>query len=104
MDLRPQIQKISRRFTELESALNDPRAFDHPQRAQELSREYSRLKDLAAMGQTYLKTLADLAANRDLIASEPPGSELAQLALEDIARFESDENRLAAEIQRGLVP
>ena len=50
MDLRPQIEKYSRRFAEIEAALSDPKAFDNPQRAQELSREYARLKTLAADG------------------------------------------------------
>ena len=50
-----------------------PRAFDNPQRAQELSQEYARLKDLAALGQAYLKAGADLAQNRALFQSEPAG-------------------------------
>ena len=56
MDLRPQIEKFARRFTEVEAALSDPKAFDNPQRAQELSKEYARLKDLVSTGQSYLKT------------------------------------------------
>src|SRR5262245_44249202 len=51
MDLKPQIEKFARRFAEVESALSDPKAFDNPQRAQELSREYARLKELVANGQ-----------------------------------------------------
>jgi len=38
MDLRPHIEKFSRRFAEVEAALSDPKVFDNPQRAQELSR------------------------------------------------------------------
>ena len=38
MDLQPHIEKFSRRFAEVESALSDPKVFDHNQRAQELSR------------------------------------------------------------------
>ena len=37
MDLRPHIEKFARRFAEVEAALSDPKAFDNPQRAQELS-------------------------------------------------------------------
>ena len=37
MDLRPHIDKFARRFAEVETALSDPKAFDNPQRAQELS-------------------------------------------------------------------
>ena len=48
MDLGPHIDKFARRFTEVEAALSDPKTFDNPQRAQELSREYARLKELVA--------------------------------------------------------
>ena len=104
MDLRPQIEKFSRRFAEVEAALSDPKAFDNPQRAQELGREYARLKDMMAQGQAFLKAVADLAENRALLQSEPADSELAQMAKEEIARLEAAETRLALEVQRGLLP
>jgi len=104
MDLRPQIEKFSRRFVEVEAALSEPTAFDNPQRAQDLSREYARLKDLAAQGGDYLKTVAELSENRALLQSEPAGSELVQMAKEDIARLEAQERRLARQIEKGLLP
>jgi peptide chain release factor 1 len=104
MDLTPQIEKFSRRFAEVESALSDPKAFDHPQRAQELSREYARLKELVGHGHAYRKMIADLAQNRALLQSEPAESELAQMAREEIARLEAEERRLGQEIQRGILP
>src|SRR5882672_9156199 len=44
MELRSHIEKFARRFAEVEAALSEPKAFDNPQRAQELGREYARLK------------------------------------------------------------
>jgi len=104
MDLRPHIEKFRRRFAEVEAALSDPKAFDNPQRAQELSREYARLKELVAQGERYLKTVADLDENRALLKTEPPESELALMAKEEITRLEAAEKRLAQQIQFGLVP
>ena len=104
MDLLPHIEKFRRRFAEVETALSDPKAFDNPQRAQELSREYARLKELVAHGDGYSKTLADLEQNRALLKSEPAESEIAQLAKEEIARLEAEEKRLAQQIQFGLLP
>ena len=104
MDFRPHIEKFSRRFTEVEAALSDPKAFDNAQRAQELSKEYARLKDLVAQGQAYLKTVSHLAENRDLLRSEPADSEMGQLAKEEMGRLEAEEKRLALEIQRGILP
>jgi peptide chain release factor 1 len=104
MDLRPQIEKYSRRFAEIEAALSDPKAFDNPQRAQELSREYARLKTLTADGQSYLKTVADLQENRALLQAEPADSELGHMASEEIARLETEEKRLARAIHSGILP
>jgi peptide chain release factor 1 len=104
MDLRPQIEKFSRRYAEVEAALSDPKAFDNPQRAQELGREYARLKELMTQGQAYLKAVADLAENRALFQSEPADSELAQMAKEEINRLEAAETRLSLEVQRGILP
>ncbi len=104
MDLRPHIEKFRRRFVEIESALNDPKAFDNPQRAQELAKEYARLKELVATGDNFFKTQEQLAENRELLKSEPAESELAQLAREEVARLEIAEKKFAQEIQFGLVP
>ena len=104
MDLTPHIEKFRRRFAEVEAALSDPKIFDNQQRAQELSREYARLKELVAQGENFLKTSAQLGENRALLETEPPESELALMAKEEIARLESAEKRLAQQIQFGLVP
>ena len=104
MDLRPHIEEIRQRYAEIEAALSDPAAFDNSQRAQELAREYARLKELAATGERYLKAVADLADNRALLAAESPDSELGQLAQEEVTRLEQEEKRLAQAVQFGLVP
>ncbi|HYE30631.1 MAG TPA: peptide chain release factor 1 [Methylomirabilota bacterium] len=101
-DLRPHIEKFKRRFAEVEAALNDPKAFDNPQRAQELSREYARLKDLCATGDQYLRTIQELADNRAML--NDGDAELAALAKEEIPRLEADEKRLEFEVQKGLLP
>jgi peptide chain release factor 1 len=104
MDLRPYIEKFGRRLAEIETALSDPAIFDHKQRAQELSKEYSRLKELVATGQIYKRVLSDLESNRALLESEPVGSELGELAREEVARLEAEEKQLGFEVQRGIVP
>jgi peptide chain release factor 1 len=104
MDLRPHIEKFRKRYAEVEAALSDPKAFDNPQRAQELSREYARLKELVAQGELYQKARADLEQNRALLNSEPVESELALMAREEITRLEADEKKLSQQMQFGLVP
>ncbi|HEY0455986.1 MAG TPA: peptide chain release factor 1 [Verrucomicrobiae bacterium] len=103
MDLRPHIERFSRRLAEVEAALSDPKVFDNKQRAQELSREYSRLKDLVANGQNYLKVIHDLNGSRALLQGEAD-AELAELAREEMDRLEQDEKRLALQVQEGVLP
>jgi peptide chain release factor 1 len=88
----------------VEAALSDPNVFANSQKYQELSREYSRLKELVTQGSGYLKTVTDLGANRVLLKSESADSELAALAKEEIVRLEADERRLGLEVQRGILP
>jgi peptide chain release factor 1 len=104
MDLKPHIERFRKRFAEVESLLSDARVFDNPQSAQELSREYARLKELVASGAIYLKTVADLNGNRELLKAEPAESELALMAKEEILRLEADDKKIAQQIQFGLVP
>lgn len=104
MDLRPHIEKFQRRFAEVEAALSDPKAFDNSQRAQELSREYARLKELVAVGSNYQKVLRDLEENRALVRTEPPESELAQMAAEEIVRLTLEDKKLSFQVQCGILP
>jgi peptide chain release factor 1 len=102
LDLRPHIEKFKRRFAEVEAALNDPKVFENNQRAQELSREYARLKELVTHGENYLKVIADLEENRQLLQSNEP--ELADMAKEEITRLQLEEKKLEAELQKGIIP
>ncbi|MGO8682786.1 MAG: peptide chain release factor 1 [Limisphaerales bacterium] len=104
MDFRPHIEKFRERYAELEAALSDPKVFDNPQRAQELSREYARLKELVTIGAAYTKTLGDLEENRTLLKAEAPDSEMGRMAKEEISRLETTGKKLSLELQRGLLP
>ena len=104
MDLRPYTEKTARRFVEVEAALSDPKLFDNPAKAQELSREYARLKEFCAIGDRYRKVLADLAEHTQTIKSEPEGSELAELAREEIVQLQAEEKKLSHQIHLSLVP
>jgi peptide chain release factor 1 len=102
LDLRPHIERFKRRFAEVEAALNDPKAFENPQRAQELSREYARLKDLTTHGDNYLKTLRELEENRKLLESND--AEMAEMAKEELSRLHADEKKLEMALQHGIIP
>jgi peptide chain release factor 1 len=104
MNLRPYIEKFSRRYSEVEAALSDPKVLGNSAKLQELSREYSRLKELNDSGARYLKVADDLAQHTALLKTEPAGSEMAQMAREEISVLEKEEQKLARQLQLGLAP
>jgi peptide chain release factor 1 len=104
MNLRPYIEKFARRHSEVEAALSDPKVLGNSAKLQELSREYSRLKDLNEAGLRFLKVERDLAENAELLKTEQTGSEMAQLAREEIDRLKPEEQRLTRQLQFGLAP
>ena len=101
MDLQPHIEKFAARMAEVETELGDPKVFENNRRAQELGREYSRLKDLVSKGERYLKAREELAENQELASG---GDEMAEIAAEEIARLESEIPALEKEVELGLVP
>ncbi len=103
LDLRPHIERFARRFAEVEAALNDPKAFDNPQKAQELGREYARLKELTGHGSAYLKAVSELEGARGLAAGEGD-ADLQAMAKEEAAALELEVKRLGLELQKGIIP
>jgi len=104
VDLTPFIEKYRQRFHEVEALLSSPEAFANAQRGQELTREHSALKDLADTGDAWLRVQRELRENNQLLASEPAGSELAQLAAAELKQLETENQRLSLEVQRGILP
>jgi peptide chain release factor 1 len=104
MDLQPFIEKFRRRFAEVEALLSAPDAFANPAKGQELTREHSRLRELVADGEAWLATRRELAGNQALLASEAPGSELAQMAAEEVGRLEPEVQRLTLRLFDGIAP
>ena len=70
----------------------------------ELTREYSRMKKLADLGERFLTLLADIDASKELLKSEPAGSELAELAREELSELEVEQTKLGLELQYGIIP
>ncbi len=103
MDLRPYVERLRNRYAEVEAMLSDPAVFNNPARAQELGREYARLKEFVAHGETYCRALSDLEANRQLLATEKD-PELRSLAEEEIAQLEAKLPAQALKVQEGLLP
>ncbi len=103
MDLRPHIERIGHKLSEVEAVLAQPGTLSNPARLQELAREHARLRQLAADGAAYLKTLGELEASRQLLQTEKePG--LLDLARDEAGRLEPEVERLSRVLQESLVP
>ena len=104
MNLHPFIQRFRERFAEVEAQLSAPDAFAQPQRGQELTREHARLRELVEAGERFLRAEEEIASNRDLVAAEPAGSELAALGAEEIGRLTTEQTRCAEQLKAGILP
>ncbi len=104
MDFKEAIGKLERRHAEVENSLANPGVFNDQKKSQELTREYSRLKDLVSSGRKYQKAFQELADNRELAAGEPSDSEMGAMAREEIERLEPEVKHLELVIQEGLLP
>ena len=104
MNLQPHIEQFCKRRDELESALSSPDVASNNKKFLELTREYSRMKKLADLGERFLTLLADIDASKELLKSEPAASELAELAREELSELEVEQAKLGLELQYGIIP
>ena len=103
MDLMPHLDRFARRFAELEEQLARPDLYDNPQRAQELTREHSRLKQVLADGQAWIKLKNDLAQAEEMAKSstEP---EMAEMAVEELTTLRPAYAKAEQTIRFAIVP
>jgi peptide chain release factor 1 len=103
MDLNPHLDRLAKRFSELEMELSRPDLYDNAQRAQELTREHSRLRALLADGSHWRKLERDLADSEEMAknVNEPEMAEMAQEELQTLRpAFEKAEKK----VRFGIVP
>src|SRR5450631_96769 len=103
MDLIPHLDRFARRFAELEEELARPDLYDNPQRAQELTREHSRLKQLIADGQNWRKLAKDL-SEAEAMAKSTSEPEMAEMAEEELTTLRPAYEKAEKKIRFGIVP
>ena len=99
----PHLDRFGRRFAELEEELARPDLYDNPQRAQELTREHSRLKQLLADGQNWLKLKKDL-SEAEAMAKNTSEPEMAEMATEELLTLRPTYEQAEKKIRFGIVP
>ena len=103
MDLNPHLDRFAKRFAEREAELSRPDAYDNPQKAQELTREHSRLKQLLADGENWRKLSRDL-AEAEAMAKNTAEPEMAEMAEEELATLRPAYARAEQAIRFAIVP
>ena len=99
----PHLDRFSRRFAELEELLARPDLYDNPQRAQDLTREHSRLKQLLADGHRWQKLQKDL-AEAEAMSKNSAEPEMAEMAQEELVTLRPAYEKAEQTIRFGIVP
>jgi peptide chain release factor 1 len=103
MDLLPHLDRFRRRFAELEELMSRPDLYDNPQKAQELTREHSRLKALLADADQWLKLRKHL-AETEAMAKNTGEPEMAEMATEELTTLRPAYEKAEQTIRFGIVP
>ncbi|QAZ40044.1 peptide chain release factor 1 [Methylibium sp. Pch-M] len=98
--LRQQLDRYARRLAELDSLLADPAVMRDAGGFRALSREHVEVSGIVERQRRHAQRERDLAAAAEM-ASDP---ELADMAAEEAASAQAELDRLAAELQRLLLP
>ena len=104
MNLLPHIEQFRKRRDELESALSSPDVANNNKNFLDMTLEYSRMKNLAELGERYLKVISNINDNKELVQMEHSESELSVLAKEDLQILEEEHVKLELELQYGIIP
>ncbi len=102
MELKPFLDRFSTRFQELEVLLGAPDLYDDQKRAQDLSREHSRLKQSIADGELWLKLQKSVAESEELLKAGD--AEMAEMAEEELKTLRPALEKAEQKVRYALVP
>ena len=100
--IRQRLDEVAERFEELEHLLVDPDTINNRKQFQSCSREYGELEPIIRLWQRYGKTEQAATEARELL-SDGDG-DMQDMAEEEIERAEAEQDELARELQRLLLP
>jgi len=103
MDFAPHIERLQKRFSELEEKIASPGFYDQPDEAQKLLKEHSQTKGALEAHQAYLTHSESIAANQEMIeANEDP--DLTEMAKEEIPELEKARDSAHDRLMAALLP
>lgn len=102
--MQDKILSILERFNFVEGQLNDPDIANDMTRYRTVTREYKSLQPIATAGSHYIKVLADIDANKEIIADSSTDSELREFAYEDLKALNEEAEKMEEELKILLLP
>lgn len=103
MDLAPHVERLRQRFRQLESDLAQPNLYDDTSRAQELTREHSRLSRIMPDIDRWQKVTREIEDSQKII-SENADADLVAMAHEELPLLEAESQKLTQVVKTALVP
>jgi peptide chain release factor 1 len=104
MNLDPHFERLARRLAEVETALSDGSIFADPARAQDLTREHSRLKQALATHAAWKHAIAARESNAALLADPATDPELHELATQEQADLDQRLPALELACRAAILP
>ncbi len=102
-DIASHLEGLQSRFAELEKLLADPALYGDPEKARRVGSEHRKLETMFRDFAAWKKALADIDANKELIATEED-AEMRSLAEEDLAQQQKQAVELENALQIALLP
>ena len=96
------LEKIKRRFEEVESLMADPEVATNPDRMQELGQEHSRLEGVVAAIERYEHLLQERDDLEGLVESE--SGEMEEMAKAELEELEAKMPRVEKDLEQKLIP
>lgn len=104
MDIPAQIERLRKRFEDVERDLSDPRVFADQRRAGDLGREHRRLKRLFENHAELEKVERELRENEAFANDEKGDAELREMATHELKSLRPRREKLFFEVQNAIVP
>ncbi|MBN1540801.1 peptide chain release factor 1 [candidate division KSB1 bacterium] len=101
--MREKLEKIERRYAEVQKLLSDPAVHNNPTRFKELAKEENDLVDIVVLYRDYKKTDEQISGNEELVA-EADDPELVEMAQSELADLVDRKKSLEEGIKFQLLP
>ena len=98
-----QLDKIEKRYLELDETMARPEVATDLARLQDLARERASIENIVAMYREYKVKNKNLEDTRQML-EEGLDEEMAELAGQEISQLEEDLDRLTSELRQALLP